>query len=141
MNGCGLVLANHSAAPLQAYSCAVLPNLSVLSFADIPGIDYRPQTPQWPCLFRRCARSRPAADLARGAGKTGVKVEPSRQREIEMRFDCGENGFVRDEQAESARLDCPGSGFSYEKEILTGQGDLDPQRFTGRKPHPYEPLE
>ncbi len=42
LNGTGLVLANPAARPLQAYSWLVLDDLSVLSFADLPGLDRAP---------------------------------------------------------------------------------------------------
>lgn len=42
LNGTGLVLANPAAQPLQAYSWLVLDDLSVISFADLPGLDRPP---------------------------------------------------------------------------------------------------
>lgn len=42
INGSGLVFANPPAAPAQAYSFQVLPDLSVWSFADMPGPDEPP---------------------------------------------------------------------------------------------------
>lgn len=42
LNGSGLVFANPPAAPAQAYSFQVLPDLSVWSFADMPGRDEPP---------------------------------------------------------------------------------------------------
>ena len=43
LNGTGLVLANPPHAPLQAYSWLVLADLSVLSFADMVGLDRPPR--------------------------------------------------------------------------------------------------
>lgn len=43
LNDTGLVFANPSAAPFQAYSWLVLPDLSVLSFVDIVGLDRMPR--------------------------------------------------------------------------------------------------
>jgi levansucrase len=45
LNGSGLVLANPPAAPFQAYSWLVLADLSVLSFADLIGVDHVPSDP------------------------------------------------------------------------------------------------
>ena len=42
LNGSGLVLANPAEAPFQAYSWLVLPDLSVLSFADVLELDHAP---------------------------------------------------------------------------------------------------
>lgn len=42
VNGSGLVLANPPGAPAQAYSFQVLPDLSVWSFADMPGVTVLP---------------------------------------------------------------------------------------------------
>ncbi len=42
LNGTGLVLTNPAEAPSQAYSWLVLPDLRVLSFLDIVGLDRRP---------------------------------------------------------------------------------------------------
>lgn len=45
LNGTGLVFANPDAAPLQAYSFQVLADLSVWSFADMPGVRAIPADP------------------------------------------------------------------------------------------------
>ena len=45
LNGHGLVFANPDAAPAQAYSWQVLPNLSVWGFADLLGLAHAPRDP------------------------------------------------------------------------------------------------
>lgn len=46
LNGTGLVFANPPAAPFQAYSWLVLPDLCVQSFADLVGLSTPPRDPQ-----------------------------------------------------------------------------------------------
>lgn len=45
LNGTGLVIANPAAAPAQAYSWQVLPDLTVWSFADLVGLPAPPASP------------------------------------------------------------------------------------------------
>lgn len=58
LNGTGLVFANPSDAPLQAYSWLVLDDLSVISFVDRPGLM---QEPTDPSIGRRHFGGTPAA--------------------------------------------------------------------------------
>ncbi len=60
VNGTGLVLANPASRPLQAYSWLVLDDLSVLSFADLPGLG---QTPADVATARRHFGGTPAPVL------------------------------------------------------------------------------
>lgn len=60
LNGTGLVFANPATAPLQAYSFQVLADLSVWSFADMPGM---PAMPAGPAARRAAFAGGPAPML------------------------------------------------------------------------------